>query len=82
MDRWAWDQVDPWLEIRCELPIGAMQSPPITTMAKGPTLSITATLAAAPVPTTDRFIAYARFACASLATLFLLMYLASVIIRR
>jgi hypothetical protein len=55
---------------------------PITTTAKGPTLSITATLAAAPVPTTDRFIGYARFACASLATLFLLMYLASVIIRR
>ena len=24
MDRWAWDQLDPWLEIRRELPIGAM----------------------------------------------------------
>src|ERR1700676_1618934 len=24
MDRWAWEQLDPWLEIRCELPIGAM----------------------------------------------------------
>jgi site-specific recombinase XerD len=24
MDRWAWDQLDPWLEIRCELPIGAV----------------------------------------------------------
>src|SRR5450432_1528054 len=24
MDRWAWDQLDPWLEIRGELPIGAM----------------------------------------------------------
>jgi integrase len=24
MDRWAWDQLDAWLEIRCELPIGAV----------------------------------------------------------
>jgi integrase len=24
MDRWAWDQLDPWLEICGELPIGAM----------------------------------------------------------
>ena len=24
MDRWAWDQLDPWREIRRELPIGAM----------------------------------------------------------
>ena len=24
MDRWAWEQVDPWLEIRRELPIGAL----------------------------------------------------------
>ena len=24
MDRWAWDQLDPWLEVRRELPIGAM----------------------------------------------------------
>jgi hypothetical protein len=24
MDRWAWNQLDPWLEIRDELPIGAM----------------------------------------------------------
>jgi hypothetical protein len=24
MDRWAWDQLDPWLEIRRELPIGAL----------------------------------------------------------
>ena len=22
MDRWAWDQLDPWLEIRRELPVG------------------------------------------------------------
>ena len=43
MDRWAWDQLDPWLEIRGELPIGAMQSPPITTMA----IVITATVPAA-----------------------------------
>jgi hypothetical protein len=55
---------------------------PIKTTIKGPTLSITATLAAAPVPTVDHFLVYARYACAALATLFLLMYLASVIIRR
>lgn len=24
MDRWAWDQLDPWLEIRQELPVGAL----------------------------------------------------------
>src|SRR5204863_5165577 len=24
MDRWAWDQLDPWLQIRRELPIGAV----------------------------------------------------------
>lgn len=24
MDRWAWDQLDPWLEIRQGLPIGAV----------------------------------------------------------
>src|SRR6201996_7260703 len=24
MDRWAWEQLDPWLEIRGELPIGAL----------------------------------------------------------
>jgi integrase len=24
MDRWAWDQLDPWLEIRRGLPIGAL----------------------------------------------------------
>ena len=24
MDRWAWDQLDPWLEIRRKLPIGAL----------------------------------------------------------
>jgi integrase/recombinase XerD len=24
MDRWAWDQLDPWFEIRRELPIGAL----------------------------------------------------------
>src|SRR5580693_3072637 len=24
MDRWAWEQLDPWLEIRCGLPIGAV----------------------------------------------------------
>ena len=24
MDLWAWDQLDPWLEIRRELPIGAL----------------------------------------------------------
>jgi hypothetical protein len=24
MDRWAWEQIDPWLDIRRELPIGAL----------------------------------------------------------
>ena len=24
MDRWAWEQIDPWLEMRRELPIGAL----------------------------------------------------------
>jgi hypothetical protein len=24
MDRWAWEQLDPWLEIRRQLPIGAV----------------------------------------------------------
>ncbi|HET9720870.1 MAG TPA: tyrosine-type recombinase/integrase [Solirubrobacteraceae bacterium] len=24
MDRWAWDQLDPWLEVRRELPVGAL----------------------------------------------------------
>jgi len=24
MDRWAWEQLDPWLRIRRQLPIGAM----------------------------------------------------------
>ena len=24
MDRWAWEQIDPWLELRRELPIGAV----------------------------------------------------------
>lgn len=24
MDGWAWDQIDPWLEIRRDLPIGAV----------------------------------------------------------
>jgi hypothetical protein len=24
MDRWAWGQLDPWLEIRRQLPLGAL----------------------------------------------------------
>ncbi|HET7047205.1 MAG TPA: hypothetical protein VFI54_02960 [Solirubrobacteraceae bacterium] len=24
MDRWAWEQLDPWLEIPRELPLGAL----------------------------------------------------------
>jgi hypothetical protein len=24
MDRWAWEQLDPWLDIRRQLPIGAL----------------------------------------------------------
>jgi len=53
-----------------------------TTLAKGPALSITATLAAAPVLANDNVMLYARYACAALATLFLLMYVISVITRR
>jgi hypothetical protein len=53
-----------------------------TTLAKGPALSITATLAAAPVLANDNLLLYARYACAALATLFLLMYAISVITRR
>ncbi len=26
MDRWAWEQIDPWLEVRHELPLGAVLS--------------------------------------------------------
>jgi hypothetical protein len=63
-------------------PTGTKITVPITTTAKGPALAITATLAAAPVLTSDHLLAYARYACAALATLFLLMYLASVIFRR
>jgi hypothetical protein len=63
-------------------PTGTKITAPITTALKGTTLAITATLAAAPVVAPDHLLAYARYACAALATLFLLMYLASVIIRR
>lgn len=31
MDRWAWDQLDPWLEIRRQLPIGALLQPGFVT---------------------------------------------------
>jgi hypothetical protein len=24
MDRWAWEQLDPWLELRRQLPVGAL----------------------------------------------------------
>ena len=24
MDRWGWDQLDPWLELRASLPVGAL----------------------------------------------------------
>jgi integrase/recombinase XerD len=24
MDRWAWDQLEPWLQLRAELPVGAL----------------------------------------------------------
>lgn len=62
---------------------GAKTVAPITTTAiKGSSLSISATLAATPVSAHDHLLAYAQYACAALATLFLLMYLASVIIRR
>lgn len=54
---------------------------PVPTTLKGAALAITATLAA-PSTTNERVLNYARYACAVLATLFLLMYLGSVILRR
>lgn len=60
----------------------AISVPIQTTLAKGPALAITATLAAAPVLASDNLMLYARYACAALATLFLLMYVISVVTRR
>ena len=37
MDRWAWQQLDPWLEIRRELPIGALRRVPPLRAAPAPT---------------------------------------------
>jgi hypothetical protein len=56
--------------------------PVVTTAAKGPSLSITATLAVAQVAATGKGVMYACYICAVLATLFLLMYVGSLILKR
>lgn len=56
--------------------------PIVTTTAKGPALSITATLAAAQVASNGRLVTNATYVCAILATLFLLLYVGSVILKR
>jgi hypothetical protein len=56
--------------------------PVVTTTAKGPTLSITATLAAAQVTSNGRLVTNAVYVCAALATLFLLLYVGSLILKR
>jgi hypothetical protein len=56
--------------------------PVTTTAAKGPALSVTATLAAAQVATNGKGVMYACYVCAVLATLFLLMYVGSLILKR
>ncbi|HET9987764.1 MAG TPA: hypothetical protein VFQ65_04575 [Kofleriaceae bacterium] len=56
--------------------------PIVTSAAKGPALSITATLAAAQVTSNGRGVMYACYVCAALATLFLLLYVGSVILKR
>jgi hypothetical protein len=43
MDRWAWDQLDPWLEIRRGLPIGIDSSEIISTVHGRPSPTISAT---------------------------------------
>ncbi|CAN5686229.1 hypothetical protein BH11MYX1_BH11MYX1_49360 [soil metagenome] len=60
---------------------GTAITAPVPTALKGAALAITATLAA-PSTTNDHIMKSARYACAVLATLFLLMYLGSVILRR
>ncbi|MEO6773329.1 MAG: hypothetical protein ABI467_09920 [Kofleriaceae bacterium] len=59
-----------------------ISAPIVTTTAKGPALSITATLAAAAVTSNGRLVMDACYVCAILATLFLLLYVGSVILKR
>ncbi|MFT3700546.1 MAG: hypothetical protein QM831_45805 [Kofleriaceae bacterium] len=54
--------------------------PVVTPLAQG--LSITAVLATPVIAAQDNVMLYARYACAGLATLFLLLYVISVIVRR
>jgi hypothetical protein len=63
-------------------PNGIPIKQPIATSIKGATLAINATLAAPVVTNNDQLLKTARYACAVLATLFVLMYLGSVILRR
>ena len=56
--------------------------PVVTTLAKGPTLTVTATLAAAQVATAAKSMMYACYVCALLATLFLMLYVGSLILKR
>jgi len=56
--------------------------PIVTTAAKGPALSITATLAASQLASNGKLVMGACYVCAVLATLFLLMYVGSVILKR
>lgn len=56
--------------------------PVVTTLAKGPSLTVTATLAAAQVATAGKGVMYACYVCAILATLFLLLYVGSLILKR
>jgi hypothetical protein len=56
--------------------------PVITTATKGPALSVTATLAAAQVAAAGKAVTYAVYICAVLATLFLLLYVGSLLLKR
>jgi hypothetical protein len=56
--------------------------PVVTTTTKGPALSVTATLAAAQVAATGKAVMYACYICAVLATLFLLLYVGSLLLKR
>ncbi len=64
-----------------EAAAGTAITAPVPTMLKGSALAITA-MFEAPSSTNDHVMNLARYACAVLATLFLLMYLGSVILRR
>ncbi|MEP6862703.1 MAG: hypothetical protein ABJE66_18910 [Deltaproteobacteria bacterium] len=57
-------------------------APIATTAAKGPPLSVTATLAAAQLASNGKGVMYASYICGVLATLFLLLYVGSLILKR